>query len=71
MGFRSKRTLIELRAAGETEIAQEHIQYWFELDEIDPGFQLLTKEKIATVIFFISIGITYIIKFTILLFFQF
>jgi hypothetical protein len=30
-----------LRAAGETEITQENIQNWLELDEGDPGFQLL------------------------------
>jgi hypothetical protein len=44
MGSRSKRTFITLRAAGETENAQENIQDWFELDETDPGFQLPTKE---------------------------
>jgi hypothetical protein len=37
-----------------------------ELDEGDPGFQLLTKEEIAAVIFlFIFISTTYIIKFSI------
>jgi hypothetical protein len=41
-----------LRAAGETEITQENIQDWFELDEGDPGFQLLTEEEIAVVIYF-------------------
>jgi hypothetical protein len=41
-----------LRAAGETETAQENIQDWLQLDEGDPGFQLLTKEEIATVILF-------------------
>jgi hypothetical protein len=40
------------RAAGETETVQENIQDWLELDEGDPGFQLLTEEEIATVIFF-------------------
>jgi hypothetical protein len=30
-----------LRAAGETETTQENIQDWLELDERDPGFQLL------------------------------
>jgi hypothetical protein len=29
------------------------IQEWLQLDEGDPGFQLLTKEEIAAVIFFI------------------
>jgi hypothetical protein len=30
-----------LRAAAETEATQENIQDWLELDEGDPGFQLL------------------------------
>jgi hypothetical protein len=54
-----------LRAAGETEITQENIQDWFELDEGDPGFQLLTGEEIAAIIFFFSISTTCIIKFPI------
>jgi uncharacterized protein YehS (DUF1456 family) len=37
--------------AGETETTQENIQDWLQLDEGDPGFQLLTDEKIAAVIF--------------------
>jgi hypothetical protein len=41
------------RAAGETETTQENIQDWLELDEGDPGFQLLTDEEIAAVTFFI------------------
>jgi hypothetical protein len=41
-----------LRAAGETETTQENIQAWLGLDERDPGFQLLTEEEIATVIYF-------------------
>jgi hypothetical protein len=41
-----------LRAAGETETTQENIQDWLELDEGDPGFQLLPEEEIAAVIFF-------------------
>jgi hypothetical protein len=41
-----------LRAAGETESTQENIQDWLELDEGDPGFQLLTAEKITAVIYF-------------------
>jgi hypothetical protein len=40
-----------LRATGETETTQESIQDWFELDEGDPRFQLLTEEEIAAVIF--------------------
>jgi hypothetical protein len=41
-----------LRAAGETETTQENIQDWLELDEGDSGFQLLTEEQIAVVIYF-------------------
>jgi hypothetical protein len=40
------------RAAGETETTQENIQHWLQLDEGDPGFQLLAEEEIAAVIFF-------------------
>jgi hypothetical protein len=40
-----------LRAAGETDTTQENIQNWIELDEGDPGFQLLTEEEIAAMIF--------------------
>jgi hypothetical protein len=40
-----------LRAAGETETAQENIQDWIQLDEGDPGFQLLTEDEIAALIF--------------------
>jgi hypothetical protein len=59
-----------LRAAGETETTQENIQYWLELDEGDPGFQLLTEEEIAAVIFFYLFSSelpTYVIKFSIYL----
>jgi hypothetical protein len=41
-----------LRAAGETETAQANILVWIELDEGDPGFQLLTEEEFATVILY-------------------
>jgi hypothetical protein len=41
VAFRSKRTFRLLRAAGETETAQGNIQDWLQLDEGDPGFQLL------------------------------
>jgi hypothetical protein len=41
-----------LRAAGETDITQENIQDWLQLDEGDPGFQLLTEKELAAVIFF-------------------
>jgi hypothetical protein len=40
-----------LRAAGGTETTQENIQDWLQLDEGDPGFQLLTEEEIAAVIY--------------------
>jgi hypothetical protein len=39
-----------LRADGETETTQENIHDWIELDEGEPGFQLLTEEEIDTVI---------------------
>jgi hypothetical protein len=42
-----------LRVAGETEITQENIQDCLVLDRGDPGFQLLTEEEIATVIFYL------------------
>jgi hypothetical protein len=45
-----------LRAAGETETMQENIQDWFELDEGDPGFQLLTEEEIAAMLLRIPRG---------------
>jgi hypothetical protein len=41
-----------LRAAGETDITQENIKDWLELDEGDPEFQLLREEEIAVVIIF-------------------
>jgi hypothetical protein len=41
-----------LRAVGETEAKQENIQEWLQLDEGDPGLQLLTEEEIAAVIYF-------------------
>jgi hypothetical protein len=53
-----------LRAAGETEVHD-----WLELDEGDPGLQLLTEEQIAAVIYclFIFISATYNNKFPIYL----
>jgi hypothetical protein len=56
-----------LRAAGETEAMQENIQDWLELDEGDPGFQLLKEDEIGAVIYilFIFISTTYIIKISI------
>jgi hypothetical protein len=40
--------------AGQTETTQENIQDCLELDEGDPGFQLLTVEERPAVIFFPS-----------------
>jgi hypothetical protein len=62
-----------LRDDGETETTQENIQDWLELDEGDPGFQLLTEEEIAVVFLylFIFIGTTCIITFSIYLFSNF
>jgi hypothetical protein len=40
-----------LGAARETETMQENIQDWLELGEGGPGFQLLTEEGIAAVVF--------------------
>jgi hypothetical protein len=40
-----------LRAAGEMETTQENIRDWLQLDEGDPGFQLLTEVETAGVIF--------------------
>jgi hypothetical protein len=45
-----------LRAAGETETTQENIQDWLQLDEGNPGFQLLTEEEISAMILFIFIS---------------
>jgi hypothetical protein len=58
-----------LRAAGEAETTQD----WLQLDEGDPGFQLLTEEEIAAVIFFLFsfISTTYIIIFSMSLFAKF
>jgi hypothetical protein len=41
-----------LRAAGETETAQENIQDWLELGKGGPEYQFLTEEEIAAVIYF-------------------
>jgi hypothetical protein len=41
-----------LRAAVETETTLENIQDWLQLDERETGFQILTEEEIAAVIFF-------------------
>jgi hypothetical protein len=50
-----------LRATGETETTQENIQDWFQLDEGDPGFHLLTEEEIAAAKYFLFLSaLTYI-----------
>jgi hypothetical protein len=53
-----------LRAAGETETTQGNIQNWLQLDEGDPGFQLLTEEEFGAVIiydfFFINFSSIYL-----------
>jgi hypothetical protein len=51
-------------SSAETETAQHNIIHWLQLDEGDPGFNLLTEEEIAAVVFlvFIFISTTYIIK---------
>jgi hypothetical protein len=41
---------------------QESIQDWLELDEGDPGFQLLTNKEIAAVIYIFFISPYYINK---------
>jgi hypothetical protein len=41
-----------LWADGGTETTRENNQDWLQLDEEEPGFQLLTEEEIAAVIFF-------------------
>jgi hypothetical protein len=62
-----------LSAAGETDTTQENIKDWLELDDGDPGFQLLTEEDISAVTYFLFIFIstTYFIKFSIYLFSNF
>jgi hypothetical protein len=62
MAFRSKRAFRLLRAAGEIGTTQENIHDWLELDEENPGFQLLTEEETDPVIFFIFISTICIIK---------
>jgi hypothetical protein len=42
-----------LRAAGETETTEENLRDRFELDEGDPGFQLLTGRNCCSDIFYI------------------
>jgi hypothetical protein len=61
-----------LRSAGETETTQENIQDFLELDEGDPGFQILTEQEITAVIYlFIFISTSYIITLSIYLFSEF
>jgi hypothetical protein len=60
-----------LRAAGETETTQENIKDWLELDEGDPGFQLLTEEDIAATIIFIYSHHQYLYHFPCICFLRF
>jgi hypothetical protein len=41
-----------LRAAAETDTTQGNIRDWLQLDEGDPGYQLLTREEIFAAILF-------------------
>jgi hypothetical protein len=50
-----------LRAAGGTETMRENFQDWLELDEGDPGFQLVTNKEFAAVIYIFFISTTYIL----------
>jgi hypothetical protein len=59
------------RAAGETETTQENIRDWLQLGEGDPGFQLLTEEEIAGVIFFYFLFIVFSSALPVLLNFPF
>jgi hypothetical protein len=56
-----------LRAAGETETAQD----WLELDEGDPGFQLLKDEEIASDIFYLFLSTLPILNFRFICFLSF
>jgi hypothetical protein len=49
---------------------KENIQDWLELDEGDPGFQLLTEEEIAAVIFsyLFSSALSIVLNFPFILF---
>jgi hypothetical protein len=44
-----------LTATGEIKTTEKSIEDWFELDEGDSEFQLLTEEEIPTVIFFFNL----------------
>jgi hypothetical protein len=62
-----------LSAAGDTETTQENIQDWLELDEGDLGFQPLTEEEIAAVMFllFISSALPLLLTFPFIYFLSF
>jgi hypothetical protein len=51
--LRARGLLAVFRVAGETETLQDNIQVELEPDGADPGYQLLTKEKITAMVFFI------------------
>jgi NAD(P)-dependent dehydrogenase (short-subunit alcohol dehydrogenase family) len=69
-GIRARDIQTVLRAAGKTETMQEisRIQDWLKLEEGDAGFRLLTKEEIATVIFFISSALPILLVFPFIFF---
>jgi hypothetical protein len=60
-----------LRAAGRTETMRENIQDWLELDEGDPGFQLLTKKETAAVIYLFSSALPILLNFQFICFLSF
>jgi hypothetical protein len=63
-----------MKAAGKTETPQEYTQEWLELDERDPGFQLMAEENAVIIhvyFLYIFISTTYIIKLSIYLLFFF
>jgi hypothetical protein len=53
-----------VRAAGGTETSQGNIQDWLQMDEGDPGFQILTEEEIycSDIVLFIFISTPYVIR---------
>jgi hypothetical protein len=60
-----------LRAAGETETTQENIQDWLQLDEGDPGFQLLTGRNCCSDTFFLFSSALMLLNFPFICFLYF
>jgi hypothetical protein len=54
-----------LRAPGETKTTQKNILDWLQLDEGDPGFQLLTEEEIycSDIFYLFSSALSILFKF--------